>query len=72
MLLVHCHPRADSLSTALRDTARQALAGHEVPERDLHAGAFNPAQAMPITRTPPRTSSARSFTMRCEQSIVVW
>ena len=35
VLLVHCHPRADSFSAALRDVARQALAGHEVQERDL-------------------------------------
>ena len=68
VLLVHCHPRADSFLVALRDAARQALAGQEVQECNLVAEGFNPAQAMPVTRTPLRTSSARRFTMRCEQS----
>lgn len=43
VLLVHCHPRADSFSAALRDAAREALRGHEVEERDLYAEGFNPA-----------------------------
>ena len=42
VLLVHCHPRADSFSAALRDVARQPLAGHEVQERDLYAEVFDP------------------------------
>ena len=45
VLLIHCHPRAESFSAALRDTARQALeaAGHEVECRDLYAEGFSPA-----------------------------
>ena len=45
VLLVHCHPRADSLSAALRDAAREALvaAGHAVEVRDLYAEGFEPA-----------------------------
>lgn len=43
VLLIFCHPRADSLAAALRDAARQALAGHEVQERDLYAEGFSPA-----------------------------
>jgi putative NADPH-quinone reductase len=44
ILLVHCHPRADSLSAALRDAAIAALrqAGHEVELRDLYAEGFDP------------------------------
>ena len=45
VLLIHCHPRAESFSAALRDTARQALeaAGHELECRDLYAEGFSPA-----------------------------
>ena len=43
MPLVHCHPRADSFSAALRDTARQSLAGHEVQECGLYAEGSDPA-----------------------------
>lgn len=43
VLLVHCHPRTDSLSAALRDAARHVLAGHELRERDLYAEGFDPA-----------------------------
>jgi NAD(P)H dehydrogenase (quinone) len=45
VLLIHCHPRAESFSAALRDTARQALeaAGHQVECRDLYAEGFSPA-----------------------------
>ncbi len=45
VLLVHAHPRADSLSAALRDAARSALesAGHTVEVRDLYAEGFDPA-----------------------------
>ena len=45
VLLIHCHPRAESFSAALRDTARQALeaAGHQVECRDLYAEGFVPA-----------------------------
>ena len=44
VLLIHCHPRAESFSAALRDTARQALetAGHQVECRDLYAEGFTP------------------------------
>ena len=37
VLLVFCHPRADSFSAALRDAAREALQGHALEERDLYA-----------------------------------
>jgi putative NADPH-quinone reductase len=45
VLLVHCHPRPDSFSAALRDAAASALqaAGHAVEVRDLHAEGFAPA-----------------------------
>ncbi len=44
VLLVHAHPRKDSLSAALCETARVALqgAGHEVELRDLYAEGFDP------------------------------
>ncbi|WP_439548255.1 NAD(P)H-dependent oxidoreductase [Falsiroseomonas sp.] len=44
ILLVHSHPRADSLNTALRDAARESLeaAGHVVEVRDLYAEGFDP------------------------------
>ena len=42
VLLVFCHPRADSFSAALRDAAREALQGHAVEERDLYAEGFDP------------------------------
>lgn len=44
VLLIHCHPRSDSLSAALARAAREALqgAGHEVEFRDLHAEGFRP------------------------------
>ena len=44
VLLVHCHPRADSLSAAARDVAVAALTarGHEVESRDLYAEGFDP------------------------------
>ncbi len=42
VLMIHCHPRADSYSAALRDTTAAALraAGHEVDIRDLYAEGF--------------------------------
>jgi putative NADPH-quinone reductase len=45
VLMIACHPRADSLSAALREAARAALvaAGHSVEMRDLYAEKFNPA-----------------------------
>jgi len=45
VLLIHCHPRAESFSAVLRDTARLALeaAGHQVECRDLYAEGFSPA-----------------------------
>jgi putative NADPH-quinone reductase len=45
VLLIHCHPRAESFSAALRDTARQVLEanGHQVECRDLYAEGFCPA-----------------------------
>jgi putative NADPH-quinone reductase len=45
VLLIHCHPRTESFSAALRDTARHALeaAGHQVECRDLYAEGFSPA-----------------------------
>jgi putative NADPH-quinone reductase len=44
VLMIHAHPRADSLSAALRDAAKAALegAGHRVELRDLYAEGFNP------------------------------
>lgn len=48
VLLVYCHPRADSFSAALRDAARGALEanGHHVEVRDLYALGFDPALGM--------------------------
>ncbi|WP_019015400.1 NAD(P)H-dependent oxidoreductase [Elioraea tepidiphila] len=45
VLLVYCHPRADSFSAALRETVREALAarGHDVELVDLYAEGFAPA-----------------------------
>ncbi len=47
VLMIHCHPRPDSLSSALRDAARAALesAGHAVELRDLYAEGFIPAMS---------------------------
>jgi len=44
VLMVYCHPRADSFCAALRDTALEALRarGHEVELRDLYAEGFDP------------------------------
>ncbi len=45
ILLVHSHPRSDSLNATLRDATRESLeaAGHTVEVRDLYAEGFNPA-----------------------------
>lgn len=45
VLLIYCHPRADSFSFALRETATSALeaANHTVEVRDLYAEGFEPA-----------------------------
>src|SRR5919199_1123301 len=45
VLLVYCHPRADSFCAEVRDTALAALetAGHAVEVRDLYAEGFPPA-----------------------------
>lgn len=47
ILMVACHPRADSYSAALREAARTALqaAGHQVVLRDLYAEGFAPAMS---------------------------
>jgi putative NADPH-quinone reductase len=47
VLMIHSHPRADSLSAALRDAAKAALesAGHTVELRDLYAEDFSPAMS---------------------------
>jgi putative NADPH-quinone reductase len=44
ILMVFAHPRADSLSAALRDAAKAALEarGHTVELRDLYAEGFRP------------------------------
>jgi NAD(P)H dehydrogenase (quinone) len=44
VLLVYCHPRADSFCAALRDAAVLGLesAGHSVEVRDLYAEGFAP------------------------------
>lgn len=44
VLMIHAHPRADSLSAALRDAAKASLeaAGHRVELRDLYAEGFDP------------------------------
>ena len=44
LLLVFCHPCADSYGAALRVAAREALlaAGHELREIDLYAEGFDP------------------------------
>jgi NAD(P)H dehydrogenase (quinone) len=45
VLLVYCHPRADSFCAALRDAVCEALAarGHAVEVVDLYAAGFSPA-----------------------------
>ncbi len=45
VLLIYCHPRADSFCAALRDAAVSALesTGHGVEARDLYAEGFSPA-----------------------------
>lgn len=47
VLLVYCHPRADSFCALLRDTAASALraANHIVEVRDLYADGFVPAMS---------------------------
>lgn len=44
VLLIHCHPRGDSFSAALRDAAIAGLtsAGHTVEQRNLYAEGFDP------------------------------
>ena len=44
VLVIYCHPIADSFSAALRDAAVDGLtsAGHSVELRDLYAEAFDP------------------------------
>lgn len=43
-LVIHCHPRSDSFTAALRDRTVTALRdrGHEVRLTDLHADGFSP------------------------------
>ncbi len=45
VLLIYCHPRADSFCAALRDAVREALAArsHAVELVDLYAEGFTPA-----------------------------
>jgi NAD(P)H dehydrogenase (quinone) len=47
VLLIHAHPREDSLSAALREATKAALeaAGHAVELRNLHAEGFQPAMS---------------------------
>jgi NAD(P)H dehydrogenase (quinone) len=47
VLLVYCHPRADSFCSSLRDAAASALraANHIVDVRDLYAEGFVPAMS---------------------------
>ena len=47
VLLVYCHPRADSFCSVLRDTAISALraASHTLEVRDLYAEGFTPAMS---------------------------
>ena len=44
LLVIHCHPVAESFGAALRDTVLEAArkAGHEVRLRDLYAEGFDP------------------------------
>src|SRR5271166_86394 len=53
VLLIHCHPRMDSFSAALCDTAVAALrsAGHSVEVRDLYDEGFAPAAARMFRQT---------------------
>jgi NAD(P)H dehydrogenase (quinone) len=57
VLIIACHPRADSYSAALRDAVRAGLeaAGHELRLRDLHADGFVPVMSAAehrVTNTP--------------------
>lgn len=47
ILLVYCHPRADSFTAAVRDTAIGSLtaAGHAVDLLDLYAEGFDPVMS---------------------------
>ena len=66
VLMIACHPRADSYSAALRDAARAALeaAGHQVRLRDLHAEGFVPVMsAADMTGTKPSACRSRSRTV---------
>lgn len=42
VLLIHCHPRADSLTAAVRACVIDTLAGHELRVTDLYARGFDP------------------------------
>jgi NAD(P)H dehydrogenase (quinone) len=63
VLMIACHPRADSYSAALREAAWEALtaAGHEVRLRDLHASGFVPvmsAEEHRVTNMPGANEAA--------------
>ncbi len=53
VLLVYCHPVAESFSAHVRDTARTALeaAGHDVDLIDLHGENFEPVMQADERRT---------------------
>jgi putative NADPH-quinone reductase len=63
VLMIACHPRADSYSAALWQAAGEALtaAGHEVRLRDLHASGFVPvmsAEEHRVTNMPGANEAA--------------
>ena len=49
VLIIYCHPLADSFSAALREAAMEGLtaSGHSVELRDLYAEAFDPVLSAP-------------------------
>jgi putative NADPH-quinone reductase len=66
VLMIACHPRADSCSAALRDEARAALdaAGHEVRLRDLHAEGFVPVMSAAEHRVTNTSGANEALTAR--------
>ena len=66
VLMIACHPRADSYSAALRDAARVALqaAGHELRLHDLHADGFVPVMSAAEHRVTNRPGENEAFIAR--------
>ena len=74
ILMIHAHPRADSLSAALRDAAKAALeaGGHRVELRDLYAEGFNPVLSAEERRgyheVPANRAPVEDYVARLERA----